>query len=160
MKKINASLAQFSKFISTCLIGGTLSLFLGIVLFFLNSETVNPLGIFSAGFSFYLSSMAFGLAIVGAFLRQTARVIVEGLDGNLREDAFGLETSGSEAAANTSDTPKVQAQPMTPADLLRIRLGWLSGAERARWESLGSPDISAWDGSIKFDKWIEQQGRK
>lgn len=52
-----------------------------------SNPTVLALGVFLA----YASSSAIGLAVVGAFLRQTAKVVVRGMGGNLHE--FGSSVS-------------------------------------------------------------------
>ena len=81
--KYNHSLSAFNSAIKS--IGYASILFLGIGLFWLwntNSYDVVSFG-WATGF-IYIGSGLLGLGVIGMFLRQTARVIVDGLGGTLR----------------------------------------------------------------------------
>lgn len=160
MIKTNKSLAKFSSFISSSAVVGAIALFIGIAIFVLNQDSTNPSTIFFAAFSLYLSSTSFGLAIVGSFLRQTAMVIVEGMGGNLNELEYSQpDYSASNSEMKTMAKSEVEDLPLTASDIHKIRVGWLSNNERARWEYLGRPDLSTWDGKSTFDKWVKTQSK-
>lgn len=135
--KVNSSLASFSGFIQGAVIGGIALLLLGAVVFG-NNLTGGSMAGLSWGIIFcYLGSGLLGLSILGSFLRQTARVIVEGLDGNLNEsddNGHGYR-SGS-------------------------KLDKLTFKQQNAWVEAGKPDIDTWDGEgPSFDDWLENHSK-
>lgn len=142
MKNINESLAKFSNFIGAAFTYGSVGLVFGLIVFFVAFSSPNPLVLGVSILLVYGSINALGLAVVGAFLRQTAKVIVEGLAGNLAEGDSAADLSfTSEALTNAQDA----------------RASELSMMQRVQWEENGRPNLSDWDGSIKFTTWLKAQ---
>ena len=164
---MNTSLARFSSFISGCVVAGVVTFLLGVILLAAGGNSFNVIAVTFGSVSIYLSSLAFGLAVIGALLRQTAKVVVEGLGGNLSESVYAIPERSSSPSKGESDNSH-SAGPLTPTQtpttkvldretLQRIRVSWLTKKETLTWQAAGSPDISDWDGNLKFDVWLSQR---
>jgi hypothetical protein len=142
-KTINAALASFSEFIRTSLWIGVIATFIGAFLYGSNSSSGDFPAMIWGIVLIYFGSGLFGLSIVGMFLRQTARVIVEGLGGNLVEVASALPGNSTQNSDGSERVPGL----------------WkLSGPQKVIWEEKGRPDLGSWDGNLKtFNSWIESQ---
>lgn len=135
--KINRSLAGFSSFIQASSFSGIIVLLLGAIVLGSNLGEGNLSGI-SWGIVFcYLGSGLVGLSILGAFLRQTARVVVEGLGGILAEHANVVNSDGISSGS---------------------LLGKLTFKQYDAWIEAGKPPISTWDGEpSSFDDWLSNR---
>ena len=100
--KINKSLASLSKAIRICTYSASAGFILGFALMFgvrgpgEGSALTNALG----GALIYLSAILAGLAASAAFLRLTAKAVIEGLDGNINTR---LEPSRAEPSRGESN---------------------------------------------------------
>lgn len=158
--KMNQSLAKFSGFISAMIAIGLIGLVGGGLFFVAGATAFEPVPIGFAVFLVYVSSSAIGLAVVGAFLRQTAKVIVEGLNGNLNESGFIAENISFTSGRAEPSVPSPPREPLSKEALTDLRSGWLSVGERGQWSAAGRPDLADWDGSIKFATWLKAQQDK
>jgi hypothetical protein len=132
-KVINKSLVAFSNFVGAAVIFGVIASIVGAIILGSNLSSGNlsslPWGIILV----YLGAGLIGLGIMGAFLRQTARVIVEGMGGNLFE--------GEE---------KESANEGMPASF-----GKLTTGQYNEWINAGQPELTSWDGEASsFDNWL------
>ncbi len=84
--KFNNSLSSFSRFIQTAWILGLLFLLIGLILLF-NTRSYDSAGLAWSVALIYIGSGLISFGIIGMFLRQTAKVIVDGLGGTVRVDA-------------------------------------------------------------------------
>ena len=100
--KINKSLASLSKAIRICAYSALGGVIIGFALMFgvrgpgEGSALTNALG----GALIYLSAILAGLAASAAFLRLTAKAVIEGLDGNINTR---LEPSRAEPSRGESN---------------------------------------------------------
>jgi hypothetical protein len=93
MATINKSLSTFSNFIGASLISGVLSGLVGAIVLGTSLGSGGGAGLLWGIVFIYLGAGLIGLSILGAFLRQTARVIVEGLGGNITSSPENLLTA-------------------------------------------------------------------
>lgn len=155
MKNINNSLTKFSDFIGILVLVGVIGLVVGVMVFFAATNSLDPVALGLAVLLIYVSVAALGLAAVGAFLRQTARVIVEGMNGNLLETDLSAEDITFSSVGPSRD----ESGNKLPVDraIHEQRLAALTSYERSKWEHARRPDLSDWDGSIKFATWLRAQ---
>lgn len=131
-QKINNSLTAFSSFIQNAMIGGVALLLLGSIIFGTNLSSGNLAAVSWGVIFFYLGSGLIGLSVVGSFLRQTARVIVEGMGGNI------TEASGKGSGSSSGS-----------------KVGKLTNKQYDAWVQAGKPDTNTWDGEpLSFDDWL------
>lgn len=134
-QKLNNSLATFKRYIEGLL-------WTGIGLFVLGSI----LGFFTGGFGIlviYIGATLISLSILGSFLRQTARAIIEGLDGNTTEAPEEIE-------------PKVERLG-TEFEGLASKLTY---RQLVDWEKAGRPDLLTWDGQPStFYAWLANKAK-
>ena len=83
--KYNNSLGTFSIFIQTVWTLGLLFLVIGLILLF-NTSSYDEVGVAWSISIIYIGSALISFGIIGMFLRQTAKIIVEGLGGSIRVD--------------------------------------------------------------------------
>ena len=97
---------------------------------------------------------------MSALLRQTALVVVEGLQANKANQGdtdngwkAGLSGASDEADA-MSDGARSQARGFETLRVAKI----LTKTEFARWEQLGRPNLDAWvaAGRKDFDLWFDE----
>jgi hypothetical protein len=130
---VNNSLVSFSNFIGAAVIVGVIAAIVGAIILGTSMSsgdlTALPWGIILA----YLGAGLAGLGIAGSFLRQTARVIVEGMGGNLFEGA----------------------DPAILDDGLPASIGKLTTQQYNAWINAGQPDLNTWDGQPShFNEWL------
>ena len=125
--KVNESLAKFSSAINGLFAGGGITLALGLVVFL--SGGSSPLGLIFGVLFLYIGSGLIALGIFGAFLRITAKAVIEGLGGNLHVDLnSNLANSAHDEVYKT-----------------------LSPEQKTDWESAGRPNLKAWDAAGRPD---------
>lgn len=130
MTTINKSLSTFTNFIGASLISGILSGLVGVIVLVTALSGAGGAGLLWGIVLIYLGAGLAGLSIMGAFLRQTARVIVEGLGGNISEGAATARPENVLTAGQYDD-----------------------------WINAGEPDMATWDGeTASFQDWLA--GRK
>lgn len=142
--RFNQSLKAFSGVIQVCAILGTVSLLVGIIWMF-NALKVGDLSAISITLSLtYGGSGLIGLAIAGAFLRQTAKVIVEGLGGSIEipEESNALDLSSTMSDSATEEGLSFK----------------LTTRQYDAWISAGQPSLKAYakSGQQDFMLWLEQ----
>ncbi|MDE2386677.1 MAG: hypothetical protein KGL77_03170 [Actinomycetales bacterium] len=155
--KRNNSLATFTNAINGLLIGGGALFLIGLIATFANRMDFGATLV--GGVLIYISSGLIGLAIFGAFLRITAKAIIEGLGGNLAVSdlqAYVAPAPAPQAAASNEQhvhAPK-RAVNTGPSD------GWqqLTGKEYKAWQAAGEPNLRPWDeaGRPDFMTWLSQ----
>jgi hypothetical protein len=151
--KINTSLASFGSLIKGLAIWGVIAILVGLlsVASSRSSEASAAPGMLIGALLIYVGSGLLGLAIFGAFLRITAKSIIEGLGGNL--SVTGLQNQPSAAVdSNSAVEARINAGPSD---------AWqsLSGKEYKAWQAAGQPDLRAWDqaGRPEFSSWLAGQ---
>lgn len=151
--KINNSLASFGSLIKGLTIWGIIAIVVGILSFSgsRSSDASAALGLILGTLLMYVGFGLIGLAIFGAFLRVTAKSIIEGLGGNLT--VSGTQNQPSAAAdANPAVEDRINAGPSD---------AWqsLSGKEYKAWQAAGQPDLRAWDaaGRPDFLTWLNSR---
>jgi hypothetical protein len=82
--RFNNSLKAFSTFIQTAWILGLLSIAIGVIWLINASQSYDLTGVSWSFVLIYLGSGLIGFGVIGMFLRQTAKVIVDGLGGTVR----------------------------------------------------------------------------
>ena len=131
-QKSNEALATFTRYIGGLLWSGLVTFVLGIILAF---------GMGGFGFFvIYIGAILIALSVFGSFLRQTARAIIQGLNGNTAEITESkVERLGPEY--------KGLASTLTYHELLD-------------WEKAGKPDLESWSGEhADFYTWLEDQSK-
>lgn len=152
--KINTSLASFGSLIKGLTIWGIIAILVGLlsVASSRSSEASAALGMLIGVLLIYVGSGLLGLAIFGAFLRITAKSIIEGLGGNV--ETGGLDPKSTESWGQRN----LPAREMR--DSAGVRL-WkhLSEAEQAEWREAGEPDLRPWNeaGRPDFSSWLAGQ---
>jgi hypothetical protein len=135
--KYNDSLRAFSSFITTSLVIGILCLMIA----FFNSFGNTPIALLFV----YISSLALGLAVVAVFLRQTAKIIVEGLGGSVR---ISNQSQGGQGIYDLDPS------------LDEIELaGKLWPKDFEKWKNAGMPSLKefAKSGNRSLHDWLKQQ---
>jgi hypothetical protein len=132
MSTTNKSLSSFTNFIGASLISGILSGLVGAIVLGTALGGGGGTGLLWGIVLIYLGAGLIGLSIMGAFLRQTARVIVEGLGGNISE--------GEDVNASRPENV-------------------LTAGQYDDWINAGQPDLTTWNGeTASFQEWLA--GRK
>jgi hypothetical protein len=119
--RVNESLAKFSSAINGLLFGGGVALTLGLFVFL--SGGSSPLGLVFGVLFLYIGSGLIALGIFGAFLRITAKAVIEGLGGNFHVDFVSKPVNSLNDEVYNS----------------------LSTEQKQDWESAGRPNLKAWD---------------
>jgi len=136
MSKVNKSLTAFTTFIGASLIFGIVSGLIGAIVLSYALGGGGGSGLLWGIILIYLGAGLIGLSLMGAFLRQTARVVVEGMDGNLFEGVSNVNSTDGAPAS----------------------LGKLTSRQCDAWINAGQPDLSTWDGRPwTFDNWLDTQ---
>ena len=87
MKDTKTALNKLTSFINSMVIIGSVGLAIGVVTYALGAQRMDA-GFIGLGTLLLITSCStFGLAVVGSFLRQTANIIVEGLQDNRMDSA-------------------------------------------------------------------------
>lgn len=136
--KYNESLRAFSSFITTMFVIGGVTFMLA---FFGIAGGNLPLAVFFG----YICSLAIGLGLVALFLRQTAKIIVEGLGGSIRV------SSESQSGQGVYD--------LDP-NLDEIELaGKLWPKDFEKWKNAGMPSLKefAKSGNRSLHDWLQQR---
>ena len=133
-KKLNNSLKAFSRAITVSTAVGIGTSLLGLALLAFSLAGTGILTLTWGVLFLYIGSGLIGLAIAGLFLRQTARVIVEGMGGNIFEGETAEERNSENAAHSI-----------------------LKSAEYSEWIDAGQPDLSTWNSDQPFNEWLEKQ---
>lgn len=137
--KPNVSLRSFSNVILGLTMLGILGVFIAFVTFYVQLNDYSPdLGALYVAAAFgYVGGGLIGLAIFGAFLRITAKAIIEGLGGN-------IETAEEDESSS-----------LTHAELV----DGLTEEELLAWEKAGKPNLAPWGrlGKPNFFKYLEDE---
>lgn len=157
MKDHNVSLARLSSFITWMFVVGSVVLLAGlvIILIVVSSDSLDTRLLLVGTALIYLGAGAIGIAAVSAFWRQIAKVIVDGLGGNLYEYASG--DSYPQQQRTPSNTQGYSgSQDTFGSEATEGSLGVaLTPAEDLAHKAMGSPELSAWGGSVGFSKWLK-----
>ena len=158
MNKINESLARFSSLISVLAITGLIGLVVAGFVFFAGVSNLNPEALGVALFLSYAAGSALSLAVFGVFLRLTAKVIVEGMNGNVVEQSFpAADITFHADDSNPEDVDKALLVAASKHDRV---LKSLTNHQRSKWQRARRPDLSDYDGSISFSIWLKAQPGK
>lgn len=149
--RANYSLTAFSNFITASSAIGGISLIAGVI-FLHSGSIVNPqLWLIGAGLS-YLGATGIALACAGWFLRQTARAIVEGMGGTIKE----LGSASPLPMVATSKTSTRYGSAWDESN--QPSMGSLTFGQYDAWIAAGKPDTSTWDGeAASFDDWLSNR---
>ncbi len=97
-----------------------------------------------------------GLSIFSAFLRITAKAIIEGLGGNLVNS--GLAVIAPATSTNSTSSDSATSAPVKPYVSGPDSWQQLSGREYKAWQAAGQPNLKSWDeaGRPDFLSWLAQ----
>ncbi len=168
---VNYSLQRFGNAITALVLSGAGIALIGLVLMMANST--NPSGFLWATLGalfIYLGSGLIGLGIFGAFLKITAKAIIEGLGGSISESAdtyagnafAGVPASHTPDRSMATEKPGAQTEPASaPRNSASSVDSWqhLSGREYKAWVAAGSPKLDSWDAADRpdFMTWLKDQ---
>ncbi len=152
--RVNQSLKSFGNAITGLVVTGLSLLFIGFFIVLINVAGYEPnVGWVAFGaIMLYAGSGLVGLGIFGAFLKITAKAIVEGLGGSIYEYA-------DEDIASPNFEPQVSGEQILPSDveLPDESLGeQLTPSQKEQWIAAGKPDLRTWfdSPSSNFRRWL------
>jgi hypothetical protein len=154
--KYNKSLKAFSSVIQVCAIFGSLSLVIGVI-WMANSLSEGDFSSLSLTLSLaYGGSGLIGLAIAGAFLRHTAKVIVEGLGGTIE-----IETTDNEVVTSEMQPSSEYSPSGISSSSPKVSTKKLSQGQYDAWVTSGKPDLAKFGGTSQDDffEWLSKNKR-
>jgi|GEM_PF-2711967 len=176
---LNHSLAKFSKVVRGLWISGLCIWLIAILINIAigrglaeSNQGAFAFGYFSGpllNWLFSLGAALFGLSIFGAFLRITAKSIVEGLGGNVNAIPSTKQTQGplvgweraqptgsvaNSGGSSPSVVEEISEYAKEPLDWARRNL---SSSNFEWWDEYGNPDLTKWisAGKPDFKAWMK-----
>jgi hypothetical protein len=143
---VNTSLASFSAYIKGTGLFGLAFIGIGLFILIVNASGINPSAIGFGVFFIYLGATLAGLSVTGWFLRQTGKLIVEGLGGSIYEGEGG-------------ETKTASASGTLPGATQEKLIGSLTTRQYDAWIDANEPGLETWNeaGRPDFDSWLKKQ---